>query len=91
VVARYDGLPVGSRHRGGAAGVWGDWGDWSAAYEAMDRWGDCVQSVVCFDEWAGAWARRRYPGLAGAGRIGMGCLRLGLGLLVGHYDRGGES
>jgi len=51
VTGRYDGMPVGRpgvRYVGGS-----DWRPWAAAYEAMGRWGDVVQSVVCFDEWAG--------------------------------------
>ena len=91
VTGRYDGMPIG---RPGIV-YWGfeEWRAWSEAYEAMGRWGDVVQSVVCFDEWAGDWARRRYPGMSGSSRIGLMCLRLGLSLLVGHYDRtdGGRS
>ena len=85
VTGRYDGMPVG-RPGVAADGVWADWGPWAAAYEALGWWGDCVQSVVCFDEWAGDWARRRYPRMAGRSRIGMACLRLGLSLLVDWYE-----
>jgi len=85
VTGRYDGMPIG--RPGVVYWRFEEWRAWSEAYEAMGRWGDVVQSVVCFDEWAGDWARRRYPGMSGSSRIGLMCLRLGLSLLVGHYDR----
>ena len=54
VTGRYDGMPVG---RPGVRYVGEElWRAWAAAYGSMDRWADCVQSVICFDEWAGDWA-----------------------------------